>query len=232
MILEKKSGFSCQAEVTLYQQAQAGCSESLNELMKRHEGLVHWVVQRQWLLSLPYEDALQAGRQGLWRAILGYDPGRGTTIGTYAYQAIMKHVWAAVKGEQRRLGKEIPLGVLVVCCYQEGPDPARLGEWEEVSQSVLGLVGRLPAGQAEVIRRRYGLEGGMAQTQAEIAKQFGVSQQWISQLESAALVWLRQPAHSQALRSLLRRHNQAQYELADRQAQVWLRQRGGRHERV
>jgi hypothetical protein len=132
----------------------------------------------------------------------------------------------------RRLGKEIPLGVLVVCCYQEGPDPARLGEWEEVSQSVLGLVGRLPAGQAEVIRRRYGLEGGMAQTQAEIAKQFGVSQQWISQLESAALVWLRQPAHSQALRSLLRRHNQAQYELADRQAQVWLRQRGGRHERV
>jgi len=42
---------------------------------------------------------------------------------------------------------------------------------------------------------------------------FGVTKQRISQLEIAALVWLRQPAHSQELRSLLARHDQAQYEL-------------------
>ena len=56
----------------------------------------------------------------------------------------------------------------------------------------------------------------------------GSVKQWISQVEIAALVWLRQPAHSQELRSLLARHNQTQYELADRLAQAWLRRRGGR----
>jgi hypothetical protein len=56
---------------------QKGCNnESLNELMQRHEGLVHLVIQRQALLTLPYEEGLQAGCWGLWRAILGYDPGR------------------------------------------------------------------------------------------------------------------------------------------------------------
>jgi DNA-directed RNA polymerase specialized sigma subunit len=74
------------------QKAQGGNTESLNELMQRHEGLVHLVVQRQALLTLPYEEALQAGRWGLWRAILGYDPGRGTTFATYAYKAIMRYV--------------------------------------------------------------------------------------------------------------------------------------------
>jgi hypothetical protein len=40
-------------------------------------------------------------------------------------------------------------------------------------------------------------------------------------------VWLCQPAHSQELRSLLARHEQQQYELADQLAQAWLRRRGG-----
>ena len=100
---KEESGLGRESETTLFVQAQGGCAESLNELMQRHEKLVHFVVQRQWLLTLPYEEAVQAGRRGLWRAILGYDVGRGTTFATYAYKAIMKYVWEAVKSEQRRL---------------------------------------------------------------------------------------------------------------------------------
>jgi len=36
--------------------------------MDRRQGLLHTVVRR------PFDDALQAGRIGLWRAILGFDP--------------------------------------------------------------------------------------------------------------------------------------------------------------
>jgi len=113
--------------------------------------------------------------------------------------------------------------------YEAGADPAQLQDWEDVRQSLLELVGRLPDQQAEIIRLRYGLGGSEEQTQAVIAKGMGVSPQRIGQLETAALVWLRQPAHSQELRSLLARHNQEQYELADQLAQAWLKQRGGRH---
>ena len=49
----------------LFHQAQAGCRLSLNGLMATHEGLVHAVVRRQCLGELPFDEALQAGRQGL-----------------------------------------------------------------------------------------------------------------------------------------------------------------------
>ena len=228
MILEKESGFSCQAEATLIQQAQAGSQESLNLLLLRHERLVHWVVHRQWLYTLPYEAAVQEGRRGLWHAILGFDPERGSKFSTYACPAIMKYVWAGVKAEVRRSRREIPTEVLGLYFHENSPDPARLQEWEDVRQSLLALVRQLPEVQAQVIEMHYGLDGQIPLSQPEIARQFGVSQQWINQVEIAALVWLRQPAHSQELRSLLARHDLAQYELADRLAQDWLRRRGGR----
>jgi hypothetical protein len=143
----------------------------------------------------------------------------------------MKQVWVGVKAEIRRLRRGIPQEVLVLYWYEPGPDPARLRDWEEVRQSLLELVNRLPAMKAEVIRRRYGLEGRERQTQAEIGKRMGVSHQRVGQVETEALTWLRQPAHSQELRNLLARHDQQQYELADQLAQAWLRRRGGRHER-
>ena len=51
----------------------------------------------------------------------------------------------------------------------------------------------------------------------------------VRQLHTEALVWLRHPAHSQTLRSLLNRHHLADYQTAHEQAQHWLRRRGGRY---
>jgi len=225
------SGPGRDPETTLFQQAQAGCWESLNQLMSRHEKLVHWVVQRQWLCTLPYEEAVQAGRQGLWRAILGYDAGRGTAFATYAYPAIMKYVWAAVKAERRRLRREVPVWVLVLYWYQTGSDPAERRDQQEISQSLLALVKRLPKRLRLIISAYYGLQGPAPQTLQAIGDQLGLTRERVRQLRNEALVWLRQPAHSQELRSLLARHNQQQYELADELAQAWLKRRGGRHGR-
>jgi RNA polymerase sigma factor (sigma-70 family) len=228
MTTKDKGGFSRPTEATQYEQAQAGCQESLNRLLTHHEGLVYFVVQRQELYGLAYEEALQAGRRGLWRAILGYDLQWGTRFSTYAYVAIIRYVWAAVRGQLKCERRRIPRSILRVYYYEPGVDPAQQQDWADVCQSLLALVSRLPAQQAAVIRGRYGLEGRQPQTQAALGVQMGVSRQRISQLERQALVWLRQPAHSQELRSLLARHNQPQYELADQLAQVWLRRRGGR----
>ena len=228
MVLEKESGFSKQAEATLIKQAQAGSQQILNLLLLRHERLVHWAVRRQWIYTLPYAVAVQEGRRGLWQAIMGFDPERGSKFSTYAYPAIMKYVWAGVKGEIRRIHREIPTEVLGLYFYENSPDPARLRDWEDVRQCLSALVKRLPKQQAQIIQMHYGLDGYVPHSQPEIANLFGVTKQRISQMEIAALVWLRQPAHSQELRSLLARHDQAQYELADRLAQEWLRRRGGR----
>jgi DNA-directed RNA polymerase sigma subunit (sigma70/sigma32) len=60
-----------------FRQAQEGCRNSLARLMAAHKGLVHAVVRKQVLGHLSFAEALQAGRIGLWRAILGFDPERG-----------------------------------------------------------------------------------------------------------------------------------------------------------
>jgi len=64
-------------EADLFHQAQQGCRVSLNRLMAEHERLVQVNVRRQCSGQVAFEECIQAGRIGLWRAILGYQPERG-----------------------------------------------------------------------------------------------------------------------------------------------------------
>jgi len=141
----EKSGPGSPPEATLFEEAQAGSQASVNLLLMRHERLVHYVIRHQQLWGLPYEEAAQAGRQGLWRAILHYDVGRGTPFACYAYRAIMHYVWAAVQANLVGLRREVSMGELRLYAYREGSDPAQVSRWEEVRQSLRVLVGRLSA---------------------------------------------------------------------------------------
>jgi RNA polymerase sigma factor (sigma-70 family) len=180
------------------------------------------------LWGLPYEEAAQAGRQGLWRAILRYDPQRGTPFASYAYRAIMHHVWAAVQANLAAMQREVSIGELRLYEYREGCDPAEVSRWEEVRQSLGALVGRLSTRLRFVIVARYGLDSEQEQTLQALGAQMGCTGEWVRRLQCEALVWLRQPAHSQELRELLSCHTQAQYELAEALAGAWLRRRAGR----
>jgi RNA polymerase sigma factor (sigma-70 family) len=182
------------------------------------------------LCGLPFEEALQAGRIGLWRAIEGYDPQRGTRFSTYAYPAIIRQVWDAVSRECAWERRQVPEALLGVFLEANSPDERQKEEREAEEKILRGMVAGLPERQGEVIRRHYGLEGQVRQTLAEIGGQWGVSRQRVYQIEEAALVWLSQPGHSQELRSLLGRHSQGEYEWVERVTQAYLRRRGGRHE--
>jgi DNA-directed RNA polymerase sigma subunit (sigma70/sigma32) len=93
------------------------------------------------------------------------------------------------------------------------------------------LVARLPERLRYIIVARYGLEGHSKRFYRQIGAQLGLSGERVRQLHSEALVWLRQPGHSYDLRSWLGRHQRSEYEWAEREAQRWLRKRGGRHGR-
>jgi len=226
----KEGGFNRQAEAALYRSAQAGSPESLDRLLRQHEGLVRQIVAHQQLCGLPFEEALQAGRIGLWRAIEGYDPQRGTRFSTYAYPAIIRQVWDAVRRKCAWERRQVPEDLLGVYFEANSADDRQKAEWEEVEDRLRGMVAGLPERQAEVIRRRYGLEGQARETLAEIGGQWGISRQRVYQIEEAALIRLRQPGQSQELRSLLGRHSQGEYEWVERVTQAYLRRRGGRRE--
>ena len=214
----------------LFRQAQAGCRNSLARLMAMHEGLVHAVVRQQVLGHLPFAEALQAGRIGLWRAILHFDPQRGTAFSTYAWSCIMHRVWREVKLAERAQGQAahcLPL-TEATCCVCADRDPAR--EWEAlaVSSALWRLIAQLPQRLRIVVVARYRLTGQPQVFYAQIGTVLGVSGERARQLHTEALLWLRQPAHSQQLRSLLGRHTLADYEIVEAETQGWLQWRGGR----
>jgi RNA polymerase sigma factor (sigma-70 family) len=218
------------AEVVLFRQAQTGGQESLNALMEKHDRLVHAVVRRQVLGELPYAEALQAGRIGLWRAIMRFDPSRGYAFSTYAWPSIVHHVWRAVK-VHTRASSSTPLAACSEWQRIASVDPATLEVAWSVHDTLHELVTRLSERLQRVIVSRYGLDGQDSRFYREIGKRLGVSGERARQLHTEALVWLRHPAHSQDLRSLLACHSLADYAWADAEAQRWLRRRGGRHGR-
>lgn len=218
-------------EATLFEQAQAGCIESVNQLIQQHERLVSYAVSRQQLFDYPFAEAVQEGRHGLWRAILRYDRHRGTAFSTYAYTAIVRRVWAAVKRRYERNRRERATEELRLFLRSWEPSLVARREEEEISRVLHQMVRRLPEQLRYVIVAYYGLDGRPRRVYREIGVQLGLCKQRVQQLHVAALVWLRHPAHSQELRSLLQRHSLQEYQWADEVAQAWLRRRGGRHGR-
>lgn len=207
----------CDSTTGLYDEANHGMDAEL----AHHERLVHWVVRRQWLGKVSFQDALQEGRIGLWSALRHYDPARGTAFSTYAVPAIAHAVWRAVAME-RRLADSPPIGA---------PCPA---DWEEsapdddtrVYTVLRELTGQLPARLREIIVAHYGLDGNPPQSFAAIGVMQGVSRQRVHQLHQQAILWLAHPEHSLLLRRLVGRCGRRDYQRAlARQRQAARRQR-------
>ncbi|KKW13331.1 MAG: RNA polymerase sigma factor [Candidatus Gottesmanbacteria bacterium GW2011_GWB1_49_7] len=83
----------CNEEAVLIAKVQAGDREAGEILVRIHTGYVkkvvtHWVAPS----DRDYEDLLQAGYEGLWRAMREYDPAKATTFLTWARHKIRDRV--------------------------------------------------------------------------------------------------------------------------------------------
>ena len=187
-------------------QAQAGNTESLEQLMRTHEGLVHHIVRQQWRGCLSYEEVVHTGRIGLWRAILGFDPERGTAFSTYASVAIARHVWRAVdlvEREERRARAP-------ACAKLYRAPRVQMLAWE-VHATLHAMVARLPSKQRWVVCAYYGLDGWGGCTLAQLGGRLGCSRQAVHYHLHKALVSLRHPVFSAMLRALLGHNRRADY---------------------
>ena len=185
-------------------------AQAVEEAMEQHKGLVHAFVQRQGGGAISYEEALQAGRIGLWRAIKRYDPTRGTAFSTYAWVAICNQIHQRVRElerERRICWGEVPAS-------RHAPDPEAWVEQGFVLEALRDLVDQLPKRLQQVIVGRYGLGDNPPRTLKQLGAELGVTGERVRQLEQEALAWLRHPARSVGLRQLLGRNRVADYRRA------------------
>jgi len=192
-------------------QCQAAAEEAghAGQMLRCHDGLVHAVIRREGSGTLTYEEALQAGRIGLWRAISGYDPGRGTAFSTYAWVAIRRHIRRAAA----QATGDLECGLIPTPLLQ-APDLAGHVERVLIHEALHTLLSQLPERLQRVILARYGLDGDPSRSLRQLGAQLGLSHERIRQLEQDALAWLRHPAHSLLLRQRLGKNTVADYRQA------------------
>ena len=204
--------------------AQSGCQECVNGLLLQHRGLVVAVVRRQWKGDrAAFADLVQEGNLALWRAIMGFDPGRGLAFSTYAWRAIERAVWQAVAQAERPEGW-LPL--------PESEEPAVVvAAWYDaalVRRAVIRAVECLPPRLAGIVTALYGLNGQLRQTLSAVGAQYGLTGERIRQLRNDALLQLRLPAYSGQLRQLCDRNDRASYQRMQQMNRDWLHRRRGR----
>jgi RNA polymerase sigma factor (sigma-70 family) len=191
------------------------CQEAL---LRANEGLIHYIVQRQEIGGVEYQDLIQVGRIALWQSILHFDPGRGSPFVSYAWPAIHHQVWRCLADvEQSREYVEIEEGL-------DLPGQAEaVWQEEQVQQSLREELECLPERLRRVISLVYGLEEQEAHSLAEIGRAWGVSREQVRQLRNNALVLLRLPALSQPVRFLCEQDNRAAYHRALALNRAWQR---------
>ena len=81
--------------------------------------------------------------------------------------------------------------------------PADAATRTMLSDAVGEVLGELSEREQEIVRLRFGLDGGQAKTLEEVGKAFGVTRERIRQIEAKTLAKLRHPQRSQRLREFL-----------------------------
>ena len=72
-----------------------------------------------------------------------------------------------------------------------------------LSAAVGEVLGELSEREQDIVRLRFGLDGGRVKTLEEVGKEFGVTRERIRQIEAKTLAKLRHPQRSQRLREFL-----------------------------
>ena len=192
--------------------------DRVDRALRDNEGLIHAVIRREGSGTLSYEEALQAGRIGLWRALLGYDPARGTAFSTYAWVAIRRHIRrAATHNAGHPVVRSVPVS------SEQALDPSGRASGRSLDEALdralvhdalLALLSQLPDRLRRIVVARYGLDGCPPRSLRQLGVELGLSHERIRQLQQEALAWLRHPARSLRLRQRLDKNTVADYRRA------------------
>jgi len=205
--------------------AQAGCRICQDTLLRRHEGLIHCILHRQTTGGLAYAELVQEGRIALWRAVLGFDLGRGVAFSTYAGTAIERRLWQAVARAQRQAR---PRGGLPVDRTDRLEAVGDAWHQARVHAALREAVMHLPDRLQLILVAHYGLDGEAPCTWQTIGRQLGVTKARMGQLHQDALVLLRLPVFSARLRGLCGQDSRLAYARTLGLSRSWQRRKRGR----
>jgi len=193
---------SAQEEQTYIARFLAGDAEARNVLIERNLRLVAHVIKKYYTRTGDQDDLISIGTIGLIKGISTYKPDRGVRLATYASRCIENEILMYFRREKKTAG-DVSLsdsidadgdgGSLSLLDVIHAPDDLfeNLSDGETYVRLRRYMAACLTERETEILGLRYGLAGGVPQTQREIARRFGISRSYVSRLEKRALEKIR-----------------------------------------
>lgn len=94
--------FSDEELVDMYHDGE---SEVANYLIKKYQNLIQANANNMFIIGGDFDDVLQEGRIGLFRAIEKFDPGRDAVFTTFANLCISRAIYSAIDKANRQYNK-------------------------------------------------------------------------------------------------------------------------------
>lgn len=193
---------SRQEEAQALAAMQAGDESARARLIEHNLRLVAHVVRKYTVPGLTQDDLVSVGTLGLIKAVNTYKPDAKTPLSTYAARCIENEVLMQLRAVRKRrndVSLTDPIGM-----DGEGNDisfqdilgtPADMVEDAAMRrltmQQVRAALKKLPPRERAVLEMRYGLLGGRALLQHEVASKMGISRSYISRIETHAIALIR-----------------------------------------
>ena len=175
-----------------------GDLDARNVLVERNLRLVAHIIKKYYTHAEEQEDLISIGTIGLIKAVNTFKADKGIRLATYASRCIENEILMYFR-RTKKLQGEVSLNEAI----ETDGDGAELSIGDEVGKSdtmledlqdkddralVRRLVAeRLTEREADVIRRRYGLEDRVPQTQRQVAAAYKISRSYVSRIEKKAL---------------------------------------------
>lgn len=167
-------------------------------LVERNLRLVVYIAKKFENTGVGIEDLISIGTIGLIKAVNTFRPDKGIKLATYAARCIENEILMYFRG-QKKLQGEVSLNEAL----DTGPEGDALylgdvvGEEDTMLEELQSkedrrllhqlLARELTPREADVLRRRYGLDGHLPQTQRQVAAHYGISRSYVSRIEKKAL---------------------------------------------
>lgn len=194
---------SRQEERECLEQWGRGDLSARNRLVEHNLRLVAHIIKKYYTQAANQEDLISIGTIGLIKAVNTYTASRATRLATYAAKCIENEILMSIRAS-KRIKQEVSLSLPIgtdkdgnEISFNDilGTDTDEIVEdislKIQVTKLYRAIAEQLSPREQRVIIQRYGLDGGEARPQREIAKQLGISRSYVSRIEKRALEKLR-----------------------------------------
>ena len=182
---------------------QKGDMEARNTLIEHNLRLVAHIMKKYYTQTADQDDLISIGTIGLIKGISTFKSDKNVRLATYASRCIENEILMYFRS-QRKVQGEVSLsdaldigaeGDALYLSDVVGEEDTMLEELQnkENRQLIRRLVAEvLTEREADIVRRRYGLEGRLPQTQKQVAALYGISRSYVSRIEKKALTKLEE----------------------------------------